>query len=113
MNTPTQFDIIHYIVGLITSIGVAFAFFIAYRHTRLVGFRLLYLAGVAALALTVFQFVATPFLARFLSMQAVGQCFIAFRYVGLAITAVQIAAFVILVRQFLASNRFNTIPQNA
>ena len=111
MNTPAT--ILDLIISAVTSIGFTIAFFIAFRHTRLQGFRLLFLTSAAALALSIVQAAVTPFVLRFITPQDATGYFLGFRYVALAITVTQFAALFILVRQFFSSNRLNATPANA
>ena len=111
MNTPAT--IINLIISAVSSIGFTIAFFIAYRHTRLPGFRLLFLTSAASLTLWIVKSAVTPILLIFTSPQDAAGYFIGLSYVSLAITAAQFAAIFILVRQFFSSNRLNATPANA
>lgn len=108
MNTPAT--IINLIISAASSIGFTIAFFIAYRHTRLPGFRLLCLTSAASLMLLIVKSAASLILPRFTSPQDAAGYFIGLSYVSLAITAVQFAALFILVRQFFSANHLNVTP---
>ena len=110
MNTLTF--MISFVISAVSSIGFTAAFFIAYRHTRLTGFRLLFLTSAAGLALWLVQTATTPMLLRVVSPQVAADYILGFHYVSLTISATQIAAIVVLARQYYLFNHPNPTPAN-